>query len=37
VVKRIDGRVTEQGTHEEPMAADGADAQLYRLQERAYR
>jgi ATP-binding cassette subfamily B protein len=32
-----DGRVAEQGTHEELMAAGGGYAELYRLQERAYR
>ncbi|GLY96139.1 ABC transporter ATP-binding protein [Actinoplanes sp. NBRC 103695] len=32
-----DGRVTESGTHTALMAAGGAYAQLYHLQERAYR
>jgi ATP-binding cassette, subfamily B, bacterial len=32
-----DGRIAEQGTHAELMAAGGAYAELYRLQERAYR
>jgi ATP-binding cassette subfamily B protein len=31
------GRVTEQGSHDDLMAAGGAYADLYRLQERAYR
>ncbi|GAA1029177.1 ABC transporter ATP-binding protein [Virgisporangium ochraceum] len=31
------GRVTEQGGHDDLMAAGGAYADLYRLQERAYR
>jgi ATP-binding cassette, subfamily B, bacterial len=31
------GRVTEQGSHAELMAAGGEYATLYRLQERAYR
>jgi ATP-binding cassette subfamily B protein len=31
------GRVTEQGSHADLMAAGGAYADLYRLQERAYR
>jgi len=32
-----DGRIAEHGTHAELMAAGGAYAELYRLQERAYR
>jgi ATP-binding cassette subfamily B protein len=32
-----DGRVIEQGSHEQLMAAEGSYAELYRLQERAYR
>ena len=32
-----DGRVTEQGSHAELMAADGGYAELYRLQDQAYR
>ncbi|GIM90903.1 ABC transporter ATP-binding protein [Paractinoplanes toevensis] len=32
-----DGRITEQGSHPELMAAGGQYAELYRLQERAYR
>lgn len=31
------GRVVEQGTHDQLMAAGGGYAELYRLQERAYR
>ncbi|MEU4236166.1 ABC transporter ATP-binding protein [Actinoplanes sp. NPDC026619] len=37
IVVLDDGRVREQGSHEELMAAAGAYAELYRLQERAYR
>jgi ATP-binding cassette subfamily B protein len=37
IVVLADGRVAEQGTHDELMAAGGAYAELYRLQERAYR
>jgi ATP-binding cassette subfamily B protein len=37
IVVLHDGRITEQGTHEKLMAAGGAYAQLYRIQERAYR
>jgi ATP-binding cassette subfamily B protein len=37
IVDLADGRVTEQGTHAELMAADGSYAELYALQERAYR
>jgi ATP-binding cassette subfamily B protein len=37
IVVLHDGRITEQGTHDELMANDGAYAHAYRLQERAYR
>jgi ATP-binding cassette subfamily B protein len=37
IVVLSDGRVAERGTHEELMAAEGTYAELYRLQERAYR
>jgi ATP-binding cassette subfamily B protein len=37
IVVLADGRVTEQGTHAELMAAGGSYAELYALQERAYR
>jgi ATP-binding cassette subfamily B protein len=37
IVVLNDGRVTERGSHAELMAADGGYAELYRLQERAYR
>jgi ATP-binding cassette subfamily B protein len=37
IVALHSGRITEQGTHEELVAAGGAYAQAYRLQERAYR
>ena len=36
IVVLDDGRVTEQGTHEELTAAGGTYAELYRLQEQAY-
>jgi ATP-binding cassette subfamily B protein len=32
-----DGRIVEQGSHRQLMAADGGYAELYRLQQRAYR
>jgi ATP-binding cassette subfamily B protein len=37
IVVLADGRVTEQGTHAELMAAGGGYAELYALQEHAYR
>ena len=37
IVVLADGRVTEQGTHAELMAAGGDYAELYSLQEHAYR
>ncbi len=37
IVVLDDGRVTEQGSHADLMAAGGAYADLYRIQERAYR
>jgi ATP-binding cassette subfamily B protein len=37
IVVLADGRVTEHGTHAELMAAGGGYAELYALQERAYR
>ncbi|MBG0565387.1 ATP-binding cassette domain-containing protein [Actinoplanes aureus] len=37
IVVLHDGRITEQGTHDDLMANDGAYAHAYRLQERAYR
>jgi len=37
IVVLADGRIAEQGSHAELMAADGGYAELYRLQERAYR
>ncbi|MEO3742035.1 ABC transporter ATP-binding protein [Plantactinospora sp. B5E13] len=37
IVMLVDGRVAELGSHAELMAADGCYAELYRLQERAYR
>jgi ATP-binding cassette subfamily B protein len=37
IVVLEDGRITEQGTHASLMAADGGYAELYRLQEQAYR
>jgi len=37
IVVLSDGRVTEQGTHAELMAAGGGYAELFALQERAYR
>ena len=37
IVVLADGRIAEQGTHAELMAAGGGYAELYALQERAYR
>ena len=37
IVVLDDGRGVEQGSHASPMAAEGGYAELYRLQERAYR
>jgi ATP-binding cassette, subfamily B, bacterial len=37
IVVLDDGRITEHGSHAELMAAGGGYAELYRLQERAYR
>jgi ATP-binding cassette subfamily B protein len=37
IVVLSERRVAEQGTHDQLMAADGAYAELSRLQERAYR
>jgi ATP-binding cassette, subfamily B, bacterial len=37
IVVLADGRIAERGSHAELMAADGDYAELYRLQERAYR
>ena len=37
IVVLDDGRVVESGNHRELMASDGLYAELFRLQERAYR
>jgi ATP-binding cassette subfamily B protein len=37
VVHLVDGRVAEEGTHDELMAAGGAYAELFELQAKSYR